>query len=206
MVRLPDYSLEQIRAVLDAQHFTIFENGNYNLNIVGIRNENRESDLFDDRICIFHKEEGIWKLYNFDATTDPGRSELTNPRFYEAQVGGTLIIKHNEQYRGVYTIGQMGTGNWKHTALLQTGVMKGYRDRNRDIYLDYVNEQQGIWGANIHAASLWDIQQRVGGWSAACQVIQKPQDYQIFKGLITKAYSVWGPKFSYTLLHQNLFK
>lgn len=206
MNKLPNYSLDQIIEVLKLQNFKVFEDGEYNLNIVGIRNANTESDLFDDRICVFHKENKVWKLYNFDATTDPGRSELTNPRFYEAQIGGTLIIKHNEQYRGVYTLGTMGTGNWRHTCLLQTGLLKGYRDRNRDIYLDYVNEQQGLWGANIHAASLWDIQTKVGGWSAGCQVIQKPSDYQVFRGLITTSASIWGPKFSYTLLHQSLFK
>lgn len=208
-----NYTLDQVLSVMKQMNFRVFDGvgrdgiyRDYDLNIVGIRSSSTLSDSFDDAITVFYRLNKEWKFHSFSATTDPGRLELQNPQFLEAQRGGTLILKHNEQYRGVYTAGYHGSGNWRHLALIQTGALKGYRDRNRDEFIDFVNEQSGYWGANIHAASLWNVQNQVGRWSAGCQVIQKPEDYWTFAKLIEKSSAIWGKVFSYTLLHQDLFK
>ena len=48
-----------------------FEKGNYNLNIVGVRNSTTASvvtNRFDDKITLSYKVNGIWQFHSFDQT------------------------------------------------------------------------------------------------------------------------------------------
>ena len=213
MTAVPNYELEQIMEVMKSQGFAIFDgtSGNsykdFDLNLVGIRNNNTASDYFDDKYVIFYRLDKKWKIHYLSCTTDPGKPELMHPSFPAAQANGTLIIKHNEQYRGAYTLGYHGTGNWRHIALQQTSPIKAYRDKNRDsiLNMDESSVTVGLYGANHHAASLWQDLPNVGLYSAGCQVIQKPSEHRLASGLWIEAAKIWGKQFTYTLLHQSLF-
>ena len=50
----------------------VFENGQYNLNIIGIRNKNHKANCFDDRICVVFKDENGWITRTWECTTEPG--------------------------------------------------------------------------------------------------------------------------------------
>lgn len=207
--------LEQIFQVMKDKRFTVFDGTvssgayyDYDLNIVGVRNANIKSDLFDDKYIVFYRLDKNWKIHYLSCTTDPGKAELIDPSFPAAQQAGTFILKDNEQYRGAWTLGYHGAGNWRHVGLLQTSAVKGYRDNNRDEILDLLPNTitEGFYGINHHSALLWKDTEIVGRWSAGCQVINKVNEYKFLVDLWQRAAKIWGPRFSYTLLHKNDFK
>ena len=123
-----------------------FEKGDYNLNIVGVRNHNngmKATNLFDDRITISYKELGEWKFHSFKATTEPSPLYLKNP----LNKKGTAILKPM-QHRNAYSLGLHGG---QYEALRQVGELRVYRDDDRDADYDYINESSSFNdGINIH--------------------------------------------------------
>ena len=88
---------EQIETAVKAKGYKWFENGDYNLNIVGIRNSETLEEVtnkFDDHITLSYKVGGEWKFHCFDCTTDPGKHWVENIMREE----GVAILKEN-QYR-----------------------------------------------------------------------------------------------------------
>jgi len=196
---------ELIEETIKSKGYAWFEKGDYNLNIVGVRNSSTGDEVtnkFDDKITLSYKVEGEWKFYSFDATTDPGRSwveiELINP-------DGAAILKPG-QYRGAYIIAKH-RGNYD--ALCQRGKtpVTVYRDANKDgcYDLDDDNTQTGFFGINIHRATARTGKKstQVDKWSAGCQVIASNDDWSEFIFACYKAREIWGNKFTYTLINSK---
>ena len=75
------YTREQIETAVKSKGYAWFENGDYNLNIVGIRNSATGTEVtnkFDDKITLSFKCDGQWEFYIYDCTTDPGRYWVEN--------------------------------------------------------------------------------------------------------------------------------
>ena len=56
---------EQIKTTVETKGYKWFENGDYNLNIVGIRNSetlNEVTNKFDDYITLSYKKDGEWQF------------------------------------------------------------------------------------------------------------------------------------------------
>lgn len=180
----------------------------YDCFFFGIRNSNRDQiqDLFDDIIGVCYKEDGVEKILYYAGTTDPSLSELLNPTFQAAKVGGTAIVKEG-QYRGCYTIGKHGSGNWRHTALVQIGKMTYFRDKNRDRILDESNIQEGVFYTNLHAAEFYRDRETIGGYSAGCQVVQNFKNHQKMMSIAqNQANAGLGTTFTYTLFKEDTNK
>ena len=89
---------EQIETAVKAKGYKWFENGNYNLNIVGVRNAetlNEVTNKFDDHLTLSYKVDGEWNYHCFDCTTDPGKHWVENV----LNESGVAILKEN-QYKG----------------------------------------------------------------------------------------------------------
>ena len=187
-----------LQAVSSLGH-KVFTDGDYNLNIIGVRNKDPQPDAFDDMICCVFKEEGQWVTYSWPVTTDPGNYYLNNP----TNVDGTAILVPG-QYRGVYKI-DMHRG--EYPALCQReGVVNVWRDRNKDSILDYgKNETEGYFGINIHRATSRGASENVGRWSAGCQVFQSASDFALFMELCECQRSLGFETFTYTLIVPNKF-
>ena len=82
---------------VDALGHAVFEQGEYNLNIIGIRSKDHQPNSFDDRICIVYRDEQGWITRTWECTTEPGKYWLENP----SNVSGTAILVPG-QYRSVY--------------------------------------------------------------------------------------------------------
>ena len=57
------YKKEQIENALKTKGYAWFENGDYDVNIVGVRNSatgNKVTNAFDDFLTISYKESGQW--------------------------------------------------------------------------------------------------------------------------------------------------
>ena len=89
-------TLPPILQAVKAKGFAVFTDGDYNLNITGIRSPERVANAFDDRLCVTYKRDDMWITETFEITTDPGSPYLLKPL---ANTSGTAILVPG-QYRG----------------------------------------------------------------------------------------------------------
>lgn len=166
----------------------------YNLNIVGLRLD-KSANKFNDKICVFWQYDGEWNLLQFKATTDPGTYWLQNPMNLE----GTAIVVPG-QYSGLWKIGKH---QGKYEALVQKSTISVYRDNDRDLELDKANITQGLYGINCHRANSSRESTQVDKWSAGCQVLANPDDFEILLSLCKASVEYWGNSFTYTLIDES---
>lgn len=190
--------------------YAVFTEGDYNLNIVGIRNSDGAPGTFDDLMCIAYRVGGNWECHFWPCTTDPGLYYLTS-KAKQLNPKGTAILKEG-QYRGVYAVGKHGQSQYE-ALTQQHGPVTVWRDRDHDDEIDYyVNPDSGWFGINIHAASMTPYKgdsapRRVGAWSAGCQVIQHERHFREFMALVHRQiveHPTWK-KFTYTLIGSEDF-
>lgn len=167
----------------------------YELNILGIRSPETRANRFDDEIHVFYKNsKGTWDYHIFKATTDPGTFWLKNP----SSPQGTAILAPG-QYKDAYQIGRHQN---TYKALVQRGPVNIIRDYDRNAWLDFLKgkPQHGMFGINIHRAFANGTAKTVDRFSAGCQVFANTADFQRFLAMCDKHQSLYGNKFSYTLI------
>lgn len=196
------YTREQIQKAVESKGYKWFEGGDYNLNIVGIRNSDTGgvvTNRFDDKVTVSYSIGGEMMYHEFDATTDPGshwEKNLLNK-------DGVAILKPG-QYRGSHMI---GLHQGKYEALRQKKPVKVYRDNNKDgkYDLNEENVHEGIYGINIHRATANEggKSTQIDKWSAGCQVIAANADFKQLMELANKAKDLYGNSFTYTLIESK---
>jgi len=170
----------------------------YELNIVGIRTGSTVPNRFDDEIHVFFKSNANqWIHYIFPATTDPGTYWLKNPMHPQ----GTAILKQG-QYADTY---QIGLHKGKYYALVQRKPVTVIRDYDRNAVLDFSNGRPdtGMFGINIHRASVNGITKTVDNYSAGCQVLANINDFNLLMQLAEKHRQLYGNSFTYTLIDKR---
>lgn len=194
---------DQYKRVLEDKGFAFFENGDYNLNIIGVRNDSGDASKFDDFINVIYKVDGKWICDTYPITTEPGTSILKRPLTEVAHKGTAILVPN--QYRSTYKIDWHGSRSKGHMALCQRGgQVSVWRDNNRDSAPDYHGpEDQGWYGINIHKHRGSDARINTGGASAGCQVFQSSKDFAEFMETCDEARDVWGNSFTYTLLEER---
>lgn len=165
----------QILASFRAKAYSVIENPYYP-NLFGIRKDTNEPNRFDDFVgALFKDNKGNWCSYVYNATTDPGTYYLQNPM----NVNGTAIVIP-KQYIGCYKIGTH-TG---YKAYQQCAPMEYVRDTNKNKVLDFLYRVAGfktykeIAATNLHHANKSAVSQIVEKWSAGCQVVASPTEYE----------------------------
>ncbi len=194
-------SLEEILEVMEEKNYRIFSNEakGFNLNLVGVRTPEIEANEFDDFICVFYRSNDNWVFVAFRATTDPGAYWLKNPM----NKMGTAIVKEG-QYKSLW---KKGKHLGKYDALVQNKPITVYRDADRDEYLDTENseEETGLFGINLHRASEHRESDDVNKWSAGCQVVACPLQFNYLMQLVDKSAERYGDSFTYTLINFSDF-
>ena len=194
------HTLEGVKEAILSKGYKWFENGDYNLNLVGIRNsetENLVTNKFDDCVTVSYKGDGEWNFHCFKATTDPGTHWVENI----LNKDGVAILVPG-QYRGSHTI---GLHQGKYKALRQKKPLKVYRDKNKDGVYDLLEENihEGIYGINIHRATAHGESKQIDKWSAGCQVLAKTADFNKLMELAQKSADMYGNSFTYTLIESK---
>jgi len=194
------HTLEEVKKAVLSKGYKWFENGDYNINIVGIRNsetENQITNKFDDCVTVSYKVNGEWNFHCFKATTDPGTHWTKNL----LNKDGVAILVPG-QYRGSHTI---GLHKGKYEALRQKKPLKVYRDKNKDGVYDLLEENihEGIYGINIHRATAHGESKQIDKWSAGCQVLAKTSDFNKLMELARKSSGLYGNSFTYTLIESK---
>ena len=184
-----------IKKILQSKKYNFFE-GELNLNMVGIRTNNRKIDNWDDYFCLVYQENGQDKIFIDDQfTTDPGitymQKKLLNPK------GCSILVPG--QYKGMWTIGLHQN---KYEAFVQKNPCSVYRDRNLNNYLDFdpTTIDTGIFGINQHHG--YDSK-NVGPNSAGCQVHKSIKTLKQILDIAKKSVPLHGPTFTYTLLEES---
>lgn len=194
---------ENIEKTMAKKGYSYFTKGDYNLNIIGVRKENKNNlvtNEFDDIIVISYYIGGSLFLHYYDITTEPGKyyteEELLNSK-------GTAILVPG-QYKGAYKIGKH---NNKYDALVQVKPVKVYRDNNKDDIYDLNPEtiDEGYFGINIHRSNAYVSSNKVDKWSAGCQVFKNPLYFDEFMKLCREQAKRFGNNFTYTLLDEKDF-
>ena len=189
-----------LAAIINALRFKTYETyiRPFELNIIGIRNESTVPNRFDDEIHIFFKNNSkLWIHYIFPATTDPGTYWLKNPMNPQ----GTAILSQG-QYKDAY---QVGLHRGKYYALVQRKRVTVLRDYDRNAILDFQNgrPETGMFGVNIHHASVNGTTKTVDNYSAGCQVFANINDFNLFMQLCEKHKQLYGNSFTYTLIDKR---
>jgi hypothetical protein len=193
------FTREQVESAVKAKGYKYFENGDYNVNVIGIRNSapgNKVTNLFDDWLTLSYKEGGVWQFYIWNATTDPGKA----PMVAGNRIGGIARVVPG-QYPGSHMV-RLHQG--KYEALGQKANIKVYRDNDRDTEYDTDTITEGVYGINIHKAgqdSTW-----VERWSEGCQVFKRVKDFDVFMKICKKAAKIHGNSFTYTLIESKDIK
>jgi len=175
----------------------VFEQGDLNLNIVGMRAPNSRAGEFDDRLVVAWRASRVWHLRSYAITTDPGKHYLQEPLSRK----GTAILCEG-QYRGAYVVGK----HKGYHALVQDRPVAVWRDNTGDNRLDHLTPEVGVFGINIHCADANPLdgndalRTKIGRWSAGCQVFQHAHEYRDFMAIVDMAVVHWGPRFTYTLI------
>lgn len=194
--RLKKIKYQEWKKLFEHNYHTFFDNGDYNLNIFGVRNSVPEPDSFNDAIGIIYRENGEEKVEIYNATTDAGLYWMQKPM----STGGTAFMVEG-QYKGLWQIGY----HFHIMALTQRTIVACYRDNNRDDIIDLEPRSitKGIYGINFHPAWAVEKADKVGQWSAGCQVTQYRADFDYILSKCQKGSVKWGNSFTYTLFRQD---
>jgi len=171
--------------------------GDYNLNLVGVRSEDTDANSFNDVLVVLYEVDKKQHMHVFPMTSDPGIYYRENP----LNVNGTAVLVPGH-YKSCWKI---GAHRGKYHALVQNADMAVYRDNNFDAEIDTNNDsiKTGMFGINLHRANKDRYSLQVDKWSAGCQVLADPVDFDLVMALINKSAKKYGDKFSYTLLEEG---
>jgi hypothetical protein len=195
-------TIEKIKEVYAQKGYTFFENGDYNLNIIGLR---KKPDVFDNRfsdtLLVIYKVKGEWQILERPWTTKPGTFGGVLSPITVLGITGTAVLKEG-QYRRAWQFIDNFT-NWHQSPCFwQVLPITVYRDGDRDLVFDRdMPQQTGLFGINLHAMGFVN---QINNWSIGCQGSM----WQYFKDLVEVARissKLYGDRFSYTLLHENDF-
>jgi len=190
---------EFLEKAVKAKGYRWFDTGDLNLNIIGIRTEDPEVNVFNDWLCLCYKEAGKWVTKTWPATTDPGLPWLKNPMNIK---GAAILVP------GQYPVYALSMHRGAYEALCQRrGPVRVYRDGDRDNTLDFDPRtvMEGEYGINIHRGRVEGETPYVEKHSAGCQVFKKATDFNSFLATCRRARTKWGNKFTYTLLEERDF-
>lgn len=204
------YNRASLQVVMAAKKYLFFQTGKFNLNIVGVRSTNSQSNSFDDHLLVAYLDNQFnWCFDQYPITTDPGKPWLLKPM----DAAGCAVMVPG-QYIDVYAIGIHGHNKPKirqYEALEQFGKINYVRDNNKDSIIDASlwNDPKNIFSAvlktNIHRASRWSVIRAIETYSAGCQVFQDPADFERFMTTCRTSRSYGHSRFTYTLLQEKDF-
>ena len=176
------YTIEELKAEFEKQGYKWFD-----FHFVGIRSKANVPNEFDDLFGLVQGNKLEW----FPCTTNPGTywlMNLLNPK-------GTALLKA-AQYVDTWQI-----GNHKgYTAFTQAKQVTVYRDKNlNNLAEETAVTDTGYFGIDIHRASPTAVSKFIDKWSAGCQVLNNPAD---FNKVLAIAQETKQKLFTYTLLKE----
>lgn len=193
-------SFDGIKKVTISKGYNWWE-GEYNPFLYAVRSRSLIVDLWNDilGVCYIDKFGNRINLMH-KGSTKPGLNWLKDKT---GNVNGTAILPPG-QYRKCWTIGEHNG----YPALCQAapGVFQVWRDNDKDGRFDFQGPlYNDVSGLNMHTESLLKDTERVGWYSAGCQVRAFDKEHFMVMNILGMSVPSWGPLFSYTLLEERDF-
>lgn len=181
---MKQYTIEELKQEFKKLNYE-FPN---HLHLVGIRSKANKPNEFDDLIAVIDQSSISW----YSCTTNPGQYWLLNL----ANPKGAALLKPG-QYANCW---KLGLHQGKYEALTQCREVSVYRDKDKDnLAEETLTIDKGLFGINIHRANPNLVSKLIDKWSAGCQVLNNPQQ---FNELLTKCKQSGLKQFTYTLLNE----
>jgi hypothetical protein len=158
-------------------------------NFIGVRMNTIFTDLFDDFFVLIINDEIVDVV---PCSTKAGVLGMrTNSNYWYNGLQGVAILKEG-QYIDTW---QFVKGGWSGLPYWQQVLpVTIYRDNNNDFNVDYIQEQVGLFGINIHSWIGYNFN-RVTNLSTGCQVAQM----SLFSTLL-RLNQMFPNRLTYTLL------
>lgn len=161
--------------------------------LIGIRSKADKPNEFDDLFYLYDNlTQEPNKYLQFTGTTNPGVSWLTNVM--------------NPKGCAVLTLGQhyncwaLGKHHGQYEAWVQVKPLSVFRDNNKDLQSDESGIPDiGMFGVNVHRASETNISKVIDRWSAGCQVMNNPSEYNV---LIDRSKKSGQKLFTHTVIRE----
>jgi len=177
------YTIEEIKVEFQKHDYKWFD-----FHFVGIRSKANLPNQFDDLFGVISKDKIEW----FTCTTNAGTHWLKNL----LNTKGTALLKPN-QYVDTWAI---GLHQGKYEAFKQVKPVVVFRDGDKDDIAEETSvTETGLFGINIHRANPNAISKIIDKWSAGCQVLNNPAD---FNKVLSDAKITKQKAFTYTLLRE----
>lgn len=200
---IPHITLEAIKDVYSDKGYP-FYTGEWNVNLGGIRNNDLTVvDEFNDILWLAYEDSfGREILLTHRGTTKPGLYWLKTKM---GNINGTAILPEG-YYRQCW---MMGLHRGQYEALVQSDRAKFavYRDNDEDGEFD-INGQlyYDVGGLNMHTTSFVSDKDKVGAYSAGCQVREDDKDHLVAMAIVKKSMEHYGKYISYGLTNLNDFQ
>jgi hypothetical protein len=190
------------QAAADAQGFRLWTKGDYNLNVIGIRNPDDQAalDAFNDAMLWLWRVAGEWQFAVFKITMDPGQPSVKSPR----RTDGTARLIAPQQISRLWVQGNHHASDPKkaYRAGVQSAAPENIRVWRVKGDLDAGAEFRNVRGINYHRANRDAVSTVVGAWSEGCQVNCNPKHFEyslMLWDLQVKSWGEGGKYLSYTL-------
>ncbi|MEB3214473.1 MAG: hypothetical protein VKL39_24205, partial [Leptolyngbyaceae bacterium] len=209
--------VNELKAVMAKKGYAFFEAGDYNLNIIAIRENDLFENTFSDKLLVPYKVNGQWQILELNWTTIAGtlgRGGEKNPltgRETGTGVDGVAVIVEGQYRRAL----QWKSNGWRYPFvryLHQIQPFNYYRDNNRDGKITRDKIYSGIYQTHLHPMSPRGVLSAFvnfwgAAWSQGCMGAPEPE-FRKLDRLITQAIKArpdLGNVFTLTLLHRNDF-
>ena len=144
----------------DKKGFEWMDRGDYDINLLSLRNSLRNWRNWDDVLYAIYRVDGEWVVEEFSVTTEPQGGVVTRGAVWKKEGRAGTAILQNGQWKAYAT----GLHRGK-PAITQQGIVTVWRDGNSNATLDYENskgidgrsgEDTGRFGINVHGHSVAD--------------------------------------------------
>lgn len=144
--------------------------------LVWLRTDANLTNTFDDFVAVYKSGLPVMAL---PCSTTAGHYSLFNPITYGGITGTAITLE--QQIIGSHQF--VTAKDWKFLWLnapyfMQVLPITVYRDGNKDLKLDRVNKQFGLFGINFHRGGVAAF---INGWSAGCHVVQDVNWFEVVK-------------------------
>lgn len=196
-----DAKVAELKAICLEKKYLFFERGDYNLNIIAVRNDDLFDNLFTDTLYVAYKVRGVWQLLVIDWTTMPGTFGGVFEPITVFGITGTAVIIEG-QHRRAYQFIDNSNNVYTAPYFAQVLPVTVYRDGDRDEVFDRdMPQQTGLFHILLHAMGSAGI---INNWSIGCQGAEWGEFMKLV-AVTRLAVALWGDIFTYTVLHKNDF-
>lgn len=196
---------KEIKKAVEGKKYVFFK-GNLDLNMIWERTSDNITNHFTDFLHVVYLDNGFEKVLSIPATTMAGiKGAFDSPKTV-AGYTGTAVIKEG-QYIKAWQFRDTFDEFLKYPYFRQVGPIDYFRDGNKDLKVDHVQEQQDkVFGTHWHRMSKINAvgNLEVNNWSEGCFGAMENDFEKIFP-IVRASVKLYGDLFTGTIINSSDF-